>query len=169
MTGYDGTVNRNVAVTDDGRDETPNERADRNWNEILQELRVAQTGAQILSGFLLAVAFQPRFTELDQYQLVLYLILVVLAGVAAVLGLAPVTLHRTYFGQRQKVKIVKIGSRLLVAHIVVVALLAAGVTGLIFDFTVGRIAGHVALAIGLVLVVILWAVVPRLGIRVERE
>ena len=41
----------------DGRDETPYERADRNWNEMLQELRVLQTGAQILAGFLLALAF----------------------------------------------------------------------------------------------------------------
>ena len=50
----------------DGRDETPNERADRNWNELLQELRVMQTGTQILTGFLLAVAFQPRFTDMDR-------------------------------------------------------------------------------------------------------
>ena len=81
-------------VIDDGRDESVNERADRNWNEILQELRVSQTGTQIISGFLLAVAFQPRFDDLDQYQLVLYLTLVVLAGTAAALGLAPVSLHR---------------------------------------------------------------------------
>ena len=49
----------------DGRDETLDERMDRNWNEMLQELRVTQTGTQILTGFLLAIAFQNRFTELD--------------------------------------------------------------------------------------------------------
>src|SRR5690606_7271715 len=52
----------------DGRDETSNERADRNWEELMQELRVMQTGTQVLSGFLLAVAFQPRFADLDDLQ-----------------------------------------------------------------------------------------------------
>ncbi|RGE15843.1 DUF6328 family protein [Leucobacter sp. wl10] len=150
---------------DDGRSETPNERADRNWNEILQELRVAQTGAQILGAFLLAVAFQPRFTELDRYQLTLYLVLVALAGIAAALGLAPVSLHRAHFGQRQKARIVRIGDRLLVADLVVLALLAAGVTSLIFDFTLGRTAGLAALGGGAVVILALWALVPRLGIR----
>lgn len=67
------------AGINDGCGESVNERADRNWNENLQELRVSQTGTQIISGFLLAVAFQPRFDDLDQYQLVLYLTLVVLS------------------------------------------------------------------------------------------
>lgn len=49
----------------DGRDESPSERADRNWYEVLQELRVMQTGTQILTGFLLALAFQPAFADLD--------------------------------------------------------------------------------------------------------
>ncbi|PRI11355.1 sodium:proton antiporter [Leucobacter massiliensis] len=150
---------------DDGRDETPNERADRNWNEILQELRVAQTGTQILGAFLLAVAFQPRFTELDEYQRSLYLVLVALAGVAASLGLAPVSLHRAYFGRGEKVRIVRIASRLLAADLVVLALLAAGVTSLIFDFILGRTAGFAALGAGAVVVVGLWVVLPRLGIR----
>ncbi|MDF2576263.1 MAG: sodium:proton antiporter, partial [Agromyces sp.] len=48
-----------------GRRETPDERSDRNWNDILQELRVSLTGTQLIGGFLLAVAFQPRFVELD--------------------------------------------------------------------------------------------------------
>lgn len=148
----------------DGRDETRTERADRNWVEILQELRVAQTGTQILTGFLLAVAFQPRFGELDEYQRVLYLSLVALAGVAAALGLAPVSLHRTFFARRQKERIVRVGNRLLVADLVVVAVLAAGVTSLIFDFTAGRLAGLLALGLGVLVIVLLWGVVPRLGV-----
>lgn len=146
--------------TDDGRTESPNQRADRNWNEILQELRVAQTGTQILSGFLLAVAFQPRFTELDQYQLTQYLILVIIAGISAVLGLAPVTLHRVHFGRGRKVRIVRMGSRLLSAGLVAVALLAVGVTSLIFDFTAGRTAGHIVLGAGLVVILLLWMLLP---------
>ena len=57
------TESRGSADADpsDGRDESLNEKMDRNWNDILQELRVTQTGTQILTGFLLAIAFQPRF------------------------------------------------------------------------------------------------------------
>lgn len=154
---------------DDGRSESPNERADRNWNELLQELRVVQTSTQILGGFLLAVAFQPRFTELDDYQLRLYLILVGLAGVATILGLTPVTMHREYFRQGKKSGIVRTGSRLLELTIIVVAALAVGVTSLIFDFTVDRTAGLIALGAGFVVVLLLFTLVPRLGIRrVER-
>ena len=154
-------------VSTDGRTETPNQRADRNWNEILQELRVAQTGTQILTGFLLAVAFQPRFTELDQYQLTQYLILVVIAGLAAVLALAPVSLHRIHFGRGRKVWIVRMGNRLLAAGLVVVAMLAVGVTSLIFDFTVGRTAGHIVLAGGLLVVILLWMLLPLVRVSAD--
>ena len=153
----------------DGRGESPNERADRNWNEILQELRVAQTGTQILSGFLLAVAFQPRFTELDQYQLTQYLILVVIAGVAAVLALAPVTLHRIHFGRGRKARIVRMGGHMLAAGLVVVALLAVGVTSLIFDFTVSRTAGHIALGGGLATILLLWTLLPLVRVSERHE
>ena len=149
-------------VPADGRDETPNERSDRNWNDILQELRVALTGTQLISGFLLAVAFQPRFEDLDEYQLVLYLFLVGLAGLATVIGLAPVTLHRTLFRRQVKERVVRTGNRLLIAHLVVVALLVVGVTSLVFDFALDRTAGLIALSVGAVVVVGLWVVLPRM-------
>ncbi|WP_241843039.1 DUF6328 family protein [Agromyces albus] len=147
---------------DDGRNETPNERSDRNWNDILQELRVALTGTQLIGGFLLAVAFQPRFEELDAYQLTLYLVLVALAGLATVIGLAPVTLHRTLFRRQAKDRVVRTGNRLLIADLAVVALLVIGVTSLVFDFALSRIAGFVALGIGAVILAALWLVLPRL-------
>lgn len=146
----------------DGRDETPNERSDRNWADILQELRVALTGTQLIGGFLLAVAFQPRFDELDGYQLTLYLTLVALAGLATVIGLAPVTLHRTLFRRQVKERVVRTGNRLLIAHLVVVALLVIGVTGLIFDFALSRAAGITAIVVGAVVLVLLWIVLPRM-------
>src|SRR5699024_8412941 len=62
-----------AAGTVRGRHETKDERSDRNWGELLQELRVTQTGAQILTGFLLTVPFQSRFTELDDVQVTAYL------------------------------------------------------------------------------------------------
>ncbi|MEV1128904.1 DUF6328 family protein [Agromyces sp. NPDC049794] len=145
-----------------GRRETPDERSDRNWNDILQELRVSLTGTQLIGGFLLAVAFQPRFTELDSYQLGLYLVLVVLAGLATVVGLAPVTLHRALFRRHAKERVVRTGDRLLIANLVVVALLLVGVTSLVFDLAVGRAAGLVVLALGVVVLIGLWFVLPRL-------
>lgn len=145
-----------------GRRETPNERSDRNWNDILQELRVSLTGTQLIGGFLLAVAFQPRFTELDGYQLTLYLLLVALAGLATVIGLAPVTLHRTLFRRQAKERVVRTGDRLLIANLVVVALLVVGVTSLVFDLALNRAAGFAALAVGAIVLVGLWVVIPRL-------
>lgn len=147
------------------RSETPFERADRNWNEILQEARVIQAGTQIIGGFLLAMAFQPRFEELDIYQLVIYLVLVTLAGFATALGLALVMMHRRLFGKRKKIEVVRAGNRLLIANMVVVAVLASLVTGLIFDFVLGHAAGLAAFG-GCVLVTAgLWVFSSRLGAR----
>ena len=109
-----------------GRDETPEERADRNWAEILQELRAVQTGTQILTGFLLAIAFQPVFAELAMPERLGYLSLVVGAGVATLLAMAPVIMHRLLFRRRQKERLVRAGSRILIALLAVVSLLVSG-------------------------------------------
>ncbi|PRB65705.1 MULTISPECIES: DUF6328 family protein [unclassified Microbacterium] len=146
----------------DGRDETANERADRNWEELLQELRVMQTGTQILTGFLLAVAFQPRFTEMDEFQRDLYVVLVALAAIATILALAPVGMHRALFGHRRKPELVRIASRIVRIDLIVIGALTIGVTMLIVDFTVNRTAGLVALVSALVLVIALWAALPRI-------
>ncbi|MFJ2502515.1 DUF6328 family protein [Microbacterium sp. NPDC087592] len=146
----------------DGRDETENERADRNWEELLQELRVMQTGTQILTGFLLAVAFQPRFTEMDEFQRDLYVVLVALAAIATILALAPVGMHRALFGHRRKPELVRIAARIVRIDLIVIGALTIGVTMLIVDFTVNRTAGLVALVSALVLVIALWAALPRI-------
>lgn len=145
----------------DGRDETENERADRNWDELLQELRVMQTGTQILTGFLLAVAFQPRFTDMDELQRDLYVVLVALAAVATILALAPVGMHRALFGRRRKPELVRIAARIVRIDLIVIGALTIGVTTLIVDFTVNRTAGIVALVAALILVGALWVVLPR--------
>lgn len=144
----------------DGRDETPNERADRNWDELMQELRVMQTGTQILTGFLLAVAFQPRFTDMDELQRDLYVVLVALAAIATILALAPVGLHRVLFGRRRKPDLVRIAGRIVKIDLVVIAALTIGVTTLIIDFTVNRTAGIVALISAVVVVFALWIALP---------
>ena len=144
----------------DGRDETEVERSDRNWTEILQELRVIQTGTQILTGFLLTLAFQQRFTDLDQYQVDTYLALVVVAALATCLALAPVALHRALFQRRAKKTIVKIANLLLKATLAAVGLTLTGTAMLIFDVVVGRTAGIVAGACALVFVAVAWIALP---------
>ncbi|WP_435743639.1 DUF6328 family protein [Microbacterium sp. PMB16] len=145
----------------DGRDETPNERADRNWLELLQELRVMQTGTQILTGFLLAVAFQPRFSDMDELQRDLYVVLVALSAIATILALAPVGMHRALFGHRRKPDLVRIAARIVRIDLAVIGALTIGVTTLIVDFTVNRTTGIVALVAALVLVIALWLALPR--------
>lgn len=157
------TSNRRTDDRAEERNETRAERFDRNWADILQELRAVQTGTTIISGFLLAAAFQERFTELEPYQLTLYLVLVVFAAAATLLGFGPVILHRLLFARLQKERIVRIGSGLLIADLVVVSLLAAGVTSLIFDVALGRIPGLIALALVLFAEVLLWVAVPRIS------
>ncbi len=144
----------------DGRQETPNERADRNWNELLQELRVMQTGVQILTGFLLTLPFQSRFADLDRYQVTVYLALVIAAVVATALIVAPVSVHRALFRKRMKGNIVTLTDRITRIALAVLALVITGVAVLVFDVVVGRTAGIVAGSAALVLMVLLWVLLP---------
>jgi hypothetical protein len=144
----------------DGRDETPTQRADRNWGEVLQELRVLQTGTQILTGFLLALAFQPAFADLSESQRTFYLVLVVLSSLSAIVALAPVALHRALFQRRMKPQVVSYGHAALVTALATVAVLVVGVVAFVFDVVVSNPAA-VAAAVTLGLVVVtLWIVVP---------
>jgi hypothetical protein len=152
----------------DGRDETRNERSDRNWSEILQELRVTQTGTQIISGFLLTLAFQQRFSSVTTYERTVYLVLIALAAVTTAVGLAPVSLHRTLFRRHEKPEIVSIASRLLDIDLVLVSLLTGGVVLFIFTFVLNVGAGIVAGALVFVLLAILLVVIPRSAARRSR-
>jgi hypothetical protein len=162
-------VHEQDARPDDGRDETHNERADRNWNELLQELRVTQTGTQILTGFLLTIPFQQRFTDLDAYQKDLYLVLVVLAVLATALFVAPVSLHRILFGRRLKPELVSAGGMFARAGLLVLALVMAGSAMLIFDVVLTRDAGLVVGIASLTLLFVAWWLVPRLVARRARD
>jgi len=146
----------------DGREESLNQRMDRNWNEILQELRVTQTGTQIFTGFLLTIAFQQRFGELTTFQTRVYLILVVAAVLTTGLGLAPVNLHRALFRRGAKVTVVQTAHVIMRFTLVGVAVMLIGTVLLIFDLVVGRTAALVMAGLTLLAVIIL-AMLPRLG------
>ncbi len=143
-----------------GRDETPVERADRNWNEILQELRVTQTGIQILTGFLLTVPFQQRFTDLSAGQVRLYLVLVAGAALTTGLLVAPVSLHRWLFRKHVKPSLVGAADRLMRLGLVSFALVVCGVVLLVFDVVVGPGAAGAAAGGLLLVIVLVWFVLP---------
>lgn len=152
-----------------GRGETPEERSDRNWNELLQELRVTQTGAQILTGFLLTLPFQPAFQDLDQVQTAVYLVLVVLAALTTALVLVPVSAHRLLFQQRRKPELVRMGQRAALGGLATLAVVLALTLFLVFDVVVGRGAAVVTGGVALVVLVIAWAALPIAYGRRQRE
>ena len=146
----------------DGRDESPAERADRNWNEVLQELRVMQTGTQILTGFLLAIAFQPTFADLSDGQRTYYLVLVVLSALSSIVALAPVALHRILFQRQAKPLVVSYGHAALITALLTVSLLLVGVVGFVFEIVVGTAAAVIAFAALAVVILVLWLVAPEI-------
>ncbi|MFC3298201.1 sodium:proton antiporter [Arthrobacter agilis] len=145
---------------DDGRGESSNQRLDRNWQDMLQELRVMQTGIQILTGFLLTLPFQSRFAELDRVQVIVYLCLVCLSALITALVLASVNLHRVLFGLKVKATLVGHTAALIRTTIALVGLVLAGTAWLVFDLVVSRTAGLIVLGSVLVVVVLLWVVYP---------
>ena len=110
------------ADASDPRDESAEERADRNLAELLQELRVAGLGVQVLFGFLLSLPFTNRFSRLSQGQRELYLGTLVLAAVATALLLGPVAYHRLVFRRGQKERLVRAANVMAVAGLAAVGL-----------------------------------------------
>ncbi|MGW7066758.1 DUF6328 family protein [Streptomyces sp. NPDC054855] len=102
--------------------ENARQRVNRRWNEILQETRVAQTGVQILFGFLLSVAFTPLFRQLDTFDRVVYVVTVILGASATGSLIAPVSIHRFLSGQRMKDEVVEAAGRLMIFGMVLLAL-----------------------------------------------
>lgn len=153
----------------DDRHETPTERLDRNWAEILQELRVTQTGIQILTGFLLTVPFQQRFTDLSDEQRGFYLVLVLLAAVTTGLMVAPVSLHRMLFRRRAKSALVTEADRFMRVGLVFLALTVSGVVLLVFDVVTTRAAALTASLLLLAGLVAAWFVLPTALGRASRR
>lgn len=151
-----------------GRNETREEQLDRNWAELLQELRVLQTGVQILAGFLLTLPFQQRFERLDSFQVTLYLVNVVIASLTTAFILLPVSVHRRLFRQRLKATLVSSADSITKIALGGVAVLSIGTATLVFDVTAGRSAGLTAGGILLAILLVLLIYVPlRLNRRAQ--
>ena len=141
-------------------DESLAERLDRNYAELLQELRVAQTGVQILFAFLLTIAFQQRFPALSKGEHALYVVTLLFAIAAAILLIAPSGAHRVLFRQHRKDEIVRYGS--LMASCGLACLACAILMAALFTLTVVTDFGFAiaVCAVLLVLVVLTWLVAP---------
>lgn len=148
-----------------GPDEGPEERITRNWNELLQELRVLQTGVQILTGFLLTVPFSPRFPDLADHQQTIYLVVLVGSVITTSLIIAPVSFHRILFRRRQRPWLVTASHACARAGLAGFAVTSALVVLLVFDVVLSFGAGVVAAVGVLVLFVSLWAGLPMLNGR----
>ncbi|WP_212745903.1 DUF6328 family protein [Sinomonas susongensis] len=120
------------------RNETYAEKLDRNWGEILQELRILQTGLQLIAGFLLTLPFQNRFSVLDSYEKTLYLALVIVAATALSVVLMPLAVHRRLFRHQVKNRLVANGAWAAKVGLALAALLIVGTAALIFDVVLGR-------------------------------
>lgn len=140
--------------------ESPDEQLDRNFGELLQELRVTQTGTQILFAFLLTIAFTPVFTDADDFTHRVYAVTLVLSAVASALLIAPVAVHRTVFRQGLKEPLVTLSSRGALAGVYVLLLAMSGSLLLALDTALPRVlAVGIAAAVG-ALAVVLWVLVP---------
>lgn len=148
--------------TDDGdpRKETEAERLDRNYSELLQELRIAQTGIQILFAFLLSIAFQQRFTTTDHVQRGIYIAALLCTGMATAFLIAPVALHRLLFRRRRKDDVVTMTNRLAITGLMLLLLSVLFGVLLILDFVLNRPTAIVVSALLAVVFGLLWVALP---------
>jgi hypothetical protein len=153
---------------DEDRDETEAQRLDRNWSSLLQELRVAQTGVQLLTGFLLTLPFQQRFTMLDTTMRTVYLVTVACSIGATVLLVAPVSMHRLLFRQHRLKTIVSAANSFAIVGTVLLGIALAGVAVVIFDTVMGRTDAWIAGGCTLLALVGFWYVMPVLG-RTDKD
>jgi Family of unknown function (DUF6328) len=145
---------------DNDRRESEKERLDRNLAELLQELRVALPGVQVLFAFLLVVPFNQRFADITNFQRTVYFATLLLATAASACLIAPTAHHRIEFRAQDKERIVFGATRLAIVGLALLALAMTGAVTLITDFlyhttTVAIVAGAVALLFG-----ILWFAWP---------
>jgi Family of unknown function (DUF6328) len=150
-------------------EESDQERLDRNYTELLQELRVAQAGVQILFAFLLSLAFTQRFALLTDIQRAIYVVALVAAAVAAALFIAPVSWHRLLFRMRRKHELVDVGNRCAVAGLGALVLSIGASLLLIVDVVVGPVAAIVLTVLITGWYLLFWYALPLIARRRRPE
>jgi hypothetical protein len=149
-----------MAEQSSGRDETEGERLDRNLAELLQELRVALPGVQVLFAFLLAVPFQQNFSEITSFQERVYFATLLCTAISAALLISPTAYHRLNFHLQQKKELVLVSNRLAIAGMAFLALAMTGAIMLITNVLFGAAATVAFSAAALTMFVVLWGLLP---------
>ena len=142
------------------REESEKERLDRNLIELLNELRVALPGVQVLFAFLLTVPFTQRFTSLTETQETVYYVALLATAASAVLLIAPSAHHRINFRQQEKAYILFLANKLTIAGLGFLAIAMSCVVWLITDVLYGSTATAIATSATACAFVVLWYVVP---------
>ena len=144
----------------DPRQETLAERDDRNLMELLQELRVAGLGVQVLFGFLLSLPFTMKFEKLSSGQRQLYVATLILAAVSTALLMAPVAYHRLLFRQQQKERLVIAANVLAICGLATVGLAISGAVLLVTSYVDGGLPSILITVLLVCLFAGLWFVLP---------
>lgn len=153
-----------------GRDESEAERLDRNLGELLQELRVALPGVQVLFAFLLAVPFQQEFGKVSEFEKKVYFATLLLTAISAALLIAPSAYHRLTFRYQQKYRLVFVSNRLTIAGLATLALAMTCAVLLITHLLFGTVTTVVVTAGILGTFIVLWGVLPlRRRLKYRRE
>ena len=149
--------------------ETAAERNDRNLGDLLQELRVAGLGVQVLFGFLLSLPFTVRFVKLDGTQRDLYEAALLLAALSIALLIAPVAYHRWVFRRHEKERLLRTANVLALAGLATVALAVCMSVLLVLTFVASGWAVSVMVALTFSTFVLLWLVLPLWGAEIRRS
>lgn len=143
-----------------GRDETEDERVDRNLQEMLGELRVALPGVQVLFAFLLVVPFNQRFADVTQFQKTVFFATLLCTAASTVCLIAPTAHHRLEFRRQHKSEIVRTGNRVVLLGLLLLAFAMTGAVMFVTDFLYGSTT-TIAVAAGLgVAFALLWYAIP---------
>ena len=155
-----------------GREESEDQRLDRNLGELLQELRVALPGVQVLFAFLLAVPFQQNFTEITPFQEKAYFATLLCTAISAALLISPSAYHRLTFRYQQKQHLVFLANRFAIAGLGFLALAMSGAIMLITDVLYGAVATVAITAAAATMFAVLWYLLPlgrRLSLRASER
>jgi hypothetical protein len=144
----------------EARSESEAQRLDRNWSSLLQELRVAQTGVQLLTGLLLTLPFQQKFDALDDELRTVYLVTVVFSLAATVLLVAPVGMHRMLFRRHKLRPLVSAAHRFAFCGLLLLGAALVGVAIVVFGAVVGDEAGLIAGSATAVAMLSAWVAYP---------
>jgi hypothetical protein len=144
----------------DDRDESPDEQLDRNTIELLNELRVAATGIQVMFAFLLVVPFNAGWSKTSSFERTVYFVTLALVAVATFLLMAPPVHHRLLFRHHEKPYLIALANKLAIAGLAFLALGFTGILVLLSDYVVGGVAAIVAGVLTLALTGGLWFALP---------